>query len=161
MRQNQRLSRARSRAALCVVTAVSSGQIAIGGILTSANGYSGQIVAQDSGTPGGVGVYNVWYGAAGQHVITVPPGTALSETYGILTVGTVNSGAVAVGQEVTGKGVSGNTAIDHHVEGSGFGSGSQWVVDLTQTVTPEAMAMKAAPLEVDLSPRYRGDQKFR
>ena len=48
---------------LMVVTAVSKGQIAIGGILTSANGYSGQIIYQDSGTPGGVGVYNVWYGA--------------------------------------------------------------------------------------------------
>ena len=32
---------------LMVVTAVSSGQIAIGGILTSANGYSGQIISQE------------------------------------------------------------------------------------------------------------------
>ena len=54
---------------LMVVTAVSSGQIAIGGILTSANGYYGQIIAQDSGTPGGEGVYNVWYGAPGNRVI--------------------------------------------------------------------------------------------
>ena len=131
------------------VTAVSSGQIAIGGTLTSANGYSGHIVAQDSGTPGGVGFYNVWYAPHGPNHVIAPPGTALSETYGILTIGTVNSGAVAVGQEVTGNDVSGNTAIYHHVVGSGFGSGSQWVVDLTQTVAPEDMAMKAAPLEVD------------
>ena len=133
---------------LMVVTAVSSGQIAIGGILTSANGYSGQIIAQISGAPGGVGVYNVWYGARG-NLISVPPGTALSETYGILTIGGVNSGTVAVGQEITGNGVAGNTAIQHHVSGSGSGAGSEWVVDRTQTVASEAMAMKAAPLEVD------------
>jgi len=36
------------------VTAVSSGQIAIGGTLTSANGYSAQIIYQESGTLGGV-----------------------------------------------------------------------------------------------------------
>jgi hypothetical protein len=71
------------------VTAVSSGKIAIGGVLTSANGYWGQIISQDSGTPGGVGVYNVWYGIPGGDVVTAPPGTALSETYGIMTIGAV------------------------------------------------------------------------
>ena len=51
---------------LMVVTAVSNGQIAIGGTLTDAIGYShGQIIAQISGAPGGVGVYNVWWGATG------------------------------------------------------------------------------------------------
>ncbi len=130
---------------LMVVTAVSSGQIAIGGTLTSANGYSGQIIHQDSGTPGGVGVYDVWYGAQGNR-ITVPPGTALSESYGILTIGTVNSGTVAAGQEVTGSGVAANTAIGANISGSG--AGSQWVVDLTQTVKPEPLTTKAAPLQV-------------
>ena len=130
---------------LMVVTAVSSGQIAIGGILTSANGYSGHIIAQISGTPGGVGVYNVWYGAPGNGVIA-PPGTALSETYGILTIGTVKSGTVAVGQEITGSGVAANTAIQANIRGSG--AGSQWVVDLTQTVASEALTAKAAPLAV-------------
>jgi hypothetical protein len=127
------------------VTAVSSGQIAIGGILTSANGYSGHIMYQDSGTPGGVGFYNVWYGGPG-HSVTVPPGTALSETYGILRIGTVNSGRVAIGQEVTGSGVAANTAIQTNI--SGTGAGSQWVVDLTQTVASETLTTKAAPLTV-------------
>ena len=54
---------------------------------------------------------------------------------------------MAVGQEVTGSGVTGNTAIEANISGSG--SGSKWVVDLTQTVKPEAMTMKAAPLAVD------------
>jgi hypothetical protein len=136
---------------LMVVTAVSSGQIAIGGVLTSANGYWGHIIAQISGAPGGVGVYNVWYSATGPNRVSAPPGTALSETYGVLTIGTVNSGTVAAGQEVTGNGVTGNTAIEHHVRGSGFGSGSEWVVDLTQTVASGAMAIKAAPLSVQYS----------
>jgi hypothetical protein len=130
---------------LMVVTAVSSGQIAIGGFLTSANGYRGQIIYQESGTPGGVGVYNVSYGAPHAR-ITVPPRTALSETYGILTIGTVTSGTVAAGQEVTGSGVTANTAIGGNISGSG--TGSQWVVDATQTVVSEALTTKAAPFEV-------------
>ena len=85
----------------------------------------------------------------GNNVIA-PPGTALSETYGILTIGTVNSGTVAVGQEVTGNGVAANTAIGANISGSG--ADSQWVVDLTQTVKPEALTTKAAPLAVTYNP---------
>jgi Protein of unknown function (DUF3383) len=132
---------------LMVVTAVSSGQIVVGGFLSSANGYSrGQIIDQESGTPGGVGVYNVWYGGSAALDTAAPPGTALSETYGILTIRAVNSGTVAVGQEVTGRGVAVNTLIQANINGSG--SGSTWVVDLAQTVAPEAITMKAAPLVV-------------
>jgi Protein of unknown function (DUF3383) len=128
-----------------VVTAVSSGKIAIGGRLTSANGYAGQIIYQESGTPGGVGVYNVFYGTPSSS-ITVPPGTALSESYGILTIGAVNFGTVAAGQEVAGSGVAADTAIGANISGSG--DGSQWVVNLTQTVASEALSTKAAPLQV-------------
>ncbi len=134
------------------VTAISSGQIAIGGILTSANGYSGHIICQDTGTPGVVGVYNVWYGPHGPNHVIAPPGSTLSETYGILTVGAVASGAVAVGQEVAGSRVTGNTAIQHHVRGSGIGGGSQWVVDLQRTVARGDLTMKAAPLDVGYQP---------
>jgi hypothetical protein len=124
------------------VTAVSSGSIAIGGVLTG-DGYVGHVVAQTSGTPGGVGVYDAWLTPA-----VVPPGTALSETYGTLTTGPVNSGGVRAGQEVTGSGVAPNTAIEAKVKGSD----DQWIVDLTQTVASSAMAMKAAPLEVTNNP---------
>ena len=131
-----------SEPGLMVVTAVSSGQIAIGGTWRSANGDGGQIIAQESGTPGGVGVYNAWW--SGRNPI--PPGTALSESYGVLTIGAVNSGTVAAGQEVTGSRVAANTAIGANI--SGGGAGSKWVVDLTQTVGSEALTMKAAPLQV-------------
>ncbi len=46
---------------LMKVTAISSGSVVIGGIVSSPNGYQGHIVGQTSGTPGGVGVYSVWY----------------------------------------------------------------------------------------------------
>ena len=56
----------------------------------------------------------------------------MTETYGVLTVGAVNSGSVAVGQEVTGAGVLPQTAIDGNLSGSG--PGSTWIVDNAQTV---------------------------
>jgi hypothetical protein len=128
------------------VTAVSTGSIAIGGIVTSANGYAGHIVDQTSGAPGGAGEYNVWYAPSGPNSVIAPSGATLSETYGTLTIGAAASGAVAIGQEVTGSGVKGNTAIEANISGSG--SGSKWIVDLTQTVASGALTMKAAPLDV-------------
>ena len=121
------------------VTAVLSGQIAIGGVLANDNGA--YIIDQESGTPGGVGVYNVNLTGG-----TFAPGTALSENYGVLTIGAVTSGTVAVGQEVTGNGIIGDTAIESNISGSG--SGSTWVVDLKKTVSPQALTMEAAPLTV-------------
>ena len=123
------------------VTSVSAGTIAIGGILTGVSGFSPHVIAQVSGTPGGVGVYDVW-----QTPNAVAPGTALSESYGTLTVGKVTSGVVSAGQEVAGGGVLPNTAIYANV------SGSQWIVDLTQTASPDTMVTRAAPLEVNDHP---------
>jgi hypothetical protein len=128
------------------VTAISSGSVVIGGIVTSPNGYRGHIVGLTSGTPGGVGVYNVWYAPAGPNHVIAPPGSTLSETYGILTVGTVTSGAIAIGQEVAGGGTVGHAEIQANISGSG--NNSTWVVDVSQTVGMAALAFKAAPLNV-------------
>lgn len=128
------------------VTAVSGGPIVVGGHIGSPNGYLGHIVAQINGTPGGVGLYSVFYAPSGVNHVIVPAGTTLSETYGTLTIGTVTSGTVAIGQEVTGGGVLGNTAIQANIKGSG--NGSTWVVDLPQTTAPTALQLKAAPLNV-------------
>ena len=80
-----------------------------------------EIVNQLSGTPGGPGEYVLFTG----------PGTVssetMTETYGVLTVGAVNSGTVAVGQQVTGAGVLPLTAIVGNLSGSG--PGSTWLVD--------------------------------
>ena len=68
----------------------------------------------------------------------------MTESYGVLTVGSVTSGTVAVGQQVTGAGVLPLTAIDGNLSGSG--PGSTWLVNNAQTVAGENMTMTAPPL---------------
>jgi Protein of unknown function (DUF3383) len=130
------------------VTAVSSGSIEVGGVVSGA-GYIGHVVAQTSGTPGGVGTYSVWYGQSNE---TNFASKALTEAYGVLTIGTVTSGTVAVGEQVTDTtgDVSSLTAIGANLSGSG--NGSTWVVETAQDVAPEAMTMTAAPLLVTYKP---------
>ena len=70
----------------------------------------------------------------------------MTESYGVLTVGSVSSGTVADGEEVTGAGVLPLTAIESNL--SGTGPGSTWLVNFTQTVASESMTMTAAPLSV-------------
>jgi hypothetical protein len=74
---------------------------------------------------------------------------ALTETYGVLTVGAVTSGTVAVGQQVTDPTghVHPLTAIESNLSGSG--NGSKWVVDTAQRAASEAMTMTAAPISVN------------
>ena len=71
----------------------------------------------------------------------------MTETYGVLTVGSVISGAVAVGEKVTGAGVLPMTAIDGNLSGSG--PGSTWLVNNSQTVGAENLTMTATPLVVN------------
>jgi hypothetical protein len=125
------------------VTSVSSGTIEIGGIVSGRGVKSGsQIIGQRSGTPGSQGQYSFF---ASSRSFSIPE--AMTETYGVLTVGAVNSGSVALGQEVTGAGVLPLTAIDTNLSGSG--PGSTWVVNNApaQTVTG-GMTMTAPPLTV-------------
>ena len=56
----------------------------------------------------------------------------MTESYGVLTVGSVTSGTVADGEQVTGAGVASLTAIDGNLSGSGLGS--KWLVNNAQTV---------------------------
>ena len=72
----------------------------------------------------------------------------MTETYGLLTVGAVNSGTVAVGQEVAGADVLPLTAIDGNLGGSG--AGSTWLVNNAQTVAGD-ITTTAPPLVVELS----------
>jgi hypothetical protein len=123
------------------VTAVSSGAIEIGALVSGAKVPAGtQINSQISGTPGGVGIYSLY----------VPAGTISSETmtesYGVLTIGSVTSGTVADGEQVTGPGVTPLTAIESNL--SGNGAGSTWLVNFAQTLASESMTMTAAPLSV-------------
>ena len=127
------------------VTSVSSGSIELGAQLSGPGIRAGnnQIVAQLNGTPGGAGLYTLYVGAG-----TVSSET-MTETYGVLTVGAVTSGTVAVGQKVTGAGVLPLTAIDGNLSGSG--PGSTWLVNNAQTVAGENITTTATPLTVVLN----------
>jgi Protein of unknown function (DUF3383)/PEP-CTERM motif len=139
-------------AAVLDVTALSSGAIEIGSVISAAGLPSGvQVTSQLSGTPNGVGVYGLFLHGSAQHDGSVPSET-MNETYGVLTVGTVSSGTVAVGQEVSdaAAGVLPDTAIEANLSGSG--AGSTWVVNNAQTVTAENMTTTGAPLSVVYHP---------
>ncbi|HME83408.1 MAG TPA: DUF3383 family protein, partial [Roseiarcus sp.] len=132
--------------AFLTVTSVSSGSIEIGALISGPGILAGtQIISQVSGTPGGVGVYNLF--VAGGNVSS----ETITETYGVLTVGAVTSGTVAVGQQVTGAGVAPLTAIDGHLSGSG--PGSTWLVNIAPVarIAGENMTMTATPLSVLLN----------
>ncbi len=125
------------------VTSVSSGSIELGAEISGPGVAAGsQIINQLTGTPGGPGLYSLFIagGTASQELMT--------ESYGVLTIGSVTSGPVAVGQEVTGAGVLPLTAIDGNLSGSG--PGSTWVVNNAQTVAGENMTMTGPPLTVVL-----------
>ncbi len=128
---------------LLQVTSISSGSIEIGALISGAKVPAGtQINAQLSGTPGGVGLYSLY----------VPAGTiaseSMTESYGVLTIGSVSSGTVADGEQVTDASgqVIPDTAIESNLSGSG--AGSTWLVNNALTVSSENMTMTAAPLSV-------------
>ena len=80
------------------VTSVSSGRIELGAEFSGSGIAAGaEIVVQNDGTPAGPACI----------LFTHPEGTTSSETmtesYGVLTVGSVTSGTVADGEEVTGR----------------------------------------------------------
>ena len=130
--------------ALLQVTSVSSGSIELGAGISGPGivGIGGvdQIDNQRSGIPGGPGVY-VLRSNGGR-----TSSETLTESYGVLTVGSVTSGTVAVGEQVTGAGIAPLTAIFGYLSGSG--AGSTWLVENALAVAPESMTMTATPLSV-------------
>jgi hypothetical protein len=108
------------------VTAVSSGTLVPGGILSGTNVATGtQIVSQLTGTAGGVGTYAV--NIPEQTVAS----TTISETYGTLTVTAVSSGALGIGDVLSGTNVTTGTAIT--ALGTGTGGIGTYIVSPTQT----------------------------
>ena len=79
------------------VTAVGSGLLVPGGVLSGTDVAPGTvIIAQIGGTPNGVGTYLV---SPREQTVT---STTISETYGLLTVGGTVTGTFAVGQSLVG-----------------------------------------------------------
>jgi hypothetical protein len=109
------------------VTAVGSGAAVPGGTLSGTGVATGtKIVRQLTGTTGGVGTYLVNIPEQ-----TVAAGTTISETYGILTVTAVGSGALEIGSVLAGTGVTAGSTVTAF--GTGAGGTGTYVVDPTQT----------------------------
>ena len=112
------------------VTGAVTGTIYPGTVISGTNVASGtSIVSQLSGTTGGDGTYSV----------SIPEqtaaATAISGTYGLLTLTTVTTGSFSVGQTLTAAtaGVTAGTSITSGpITGTGA-SGSSFAVNLTQT----------------------------
>lgn len=117
---------------LMTVTAVGSGTLYAGTTLSGTNVVSGtQIVSQVSGTTGGVGVYLV---SIGEQTVA---STTISGTYGLLTIGGTVAGTYAVGQAVTGSGVTANMSIT--ALGTGTGGAGTYITNVSQTLSSQAI----------------------
>lgn len=121
---------------LMTVTAVASGTIYPGTTISGTGVPSGtQIVSQASGTTGGVGTYYV--NIPDQ---AVSAGTAISGTYGLLTVGGTVTGAFVVGGVISGTGVTAGTALTAFVSGAG-GAGT-YVVNSNTVVSSTTISQQ-------------------
>jgi hypothetical protein len=112
---------------------VATGDVIVAGSQLSGTGINSgtEIVSQISGTPGGVGTYQL---NVGEYALG---STAITGTYGLLTVGGTVAGNFAVGQTVTGSGITANTHIRQ--AGTGVGLAGTYYVDLTQTIGSQAI----------------------
>jgi Protein of unknown function (DUF3383)/PEP-CTERM motif len=122
-----------------------SGPIEVGSYITGTGVPTGtQIISQISGTPNGAGVYGLF-----MREPTISTEN-LTDNYGVLTVGTVGSGTVAIGEQVghaKGTGVAAGTEIAANLNGES-GAGSTWIVNNAQNVGSENLKMTGAPLTV-------------
>jgi len=114
------------------VSNVSSGTIYAGSTISGSSVIGGtSIINQITGTAGGIGTYTV---SAVQSVSS----ETISGAYGELTVTAVTSGALAVGQVISGTGVTVGTTITADISGTG-GDGT-YVVSVSQTVISETIS---------------------
>jgi hypothetical protein len=116
---------------IMTVTVVGSGTVTPGASISGTSiptAPAPQVVAQLTGTPGGVGTYSLNVGE-----ITAASET-ISGTYGLLTIGTA-IGTFAVGDVLTGTSgatVTAGTTITANITGSG-GSAGTMAVNISQT----------------------------
>ena len=110
------------------VSAVSAGQLFPGAVLTGGTGLVAgtEVVSQLSGTAGGVGTYALNYPE--QTVASA----SLTGTYGLLTVASVASGTLGVGNSISGSGVTAGTFIT--ALGTGAGGTGTYYVSPSQSV---------------------------
>jgi hypothetical protein len=111
---------------LLTLASVTSGQLVPGAVLSGTGVVAGtKVVGLVSGTPNTAGaVYAV------DTIQTVAPGTTITGTFGLLTVSAVSSGALAVGDVISGSGVTAGSRISGF--GTGAGGAGTYYVDPTQ-----------------------------
>lgn len=119
------------------VSAVTAGALVVGGVLSGTGITAGTaITGQLTGTTGGIGTYSISISQ------TVTSG-AITQAYGLMTVVTVSSGTLAVGQVISGGTVVAGTTITALGTGTG-GAGTYITSGGAQTVS--ATAVSAGPL---------------
>lgn len=107
------------------VTAVASGTLVDGATIAGTGVTTGtKIVSQLSGTTGGVGTYEV-------DIPQTVASTTITASYGVMTVTAVGSGALGVGDVLSGTGVTADTFITQL--GTGTGGAGTYYVDISQT----------------------------
>jgi hypothetical protein len=110
------------------VSAVGSGTLVNGATLSGTGIQTGtKIVSQLSGTAGGIGTYQV---SPGNQTVA---STTITAAYGVLTVTAVGSGALAIGDVLSGSGVTAGTAITQF--GTGLGGTGTYYVSASQTAS--------------------------
>lgn len=118
------------------VTAVGTGPLVAGAVIAGSGVTSGtKILDQVSGTTGGVGVYRV-------DTIQTVASTTITATYGILTVTAVSSGSLAIGDVLSGSGVTSGTYITQL--GTGTGGTGTYYVSPTQTASSTTVTATGA-----------------
>lgn len=123
------------------VTAVGAGSVQNGAILAGTGVTAGtQIQKQLTGTTNGVGTYQV---SVSQSVSS----TTITGSYGTMTVSAVASGALAVGQIISGTGVTAGSVITALLTGTG-GTGT-YVVSPSQTAASTTISAGPATVTYD------------
>lgn len=140
------------------VSAVTKGAL-VPGMIVDSSGADATVIAQLTGTPGGAGTYTVSTSATvGSGAITVAAvdtgykfqsdtlpdavtgaNASIAAGTGVLTVGSVVSGVIEVGQNVSGTGVPSNLFITAQLSGTAGGAGTYQ----TNTIGPAVATFTA------------------
>lgn len=119
------------------ITAVGSGSIYAGATVSGANVTTCKIVAQKLPLLAGEALAGI-----GRYQLSIPEqtaaSTAISGTYGVLTVGGTVVAGFGPGQTVTGTGISVTTTIYQQLTG-GAGAAGTYVVDVNTVVSSTAI----------------------
>jgi hypothetical protein len=120
-------------AQVLTVSAVTTGVLTAGQTISGTGVTAGtQVLNQLTGTPGGIGTYQV-------SVAQTVASTAITGSGGTLTVSAVASGTLGVGDALTGTGVTAGTYITGFITGAG-GTGT-YSVNIGQTAASTALTV--------------------